>query len=181
MYKINVKRSSTILFMAGLLFMAVQIAYAGGSVRIINKELPRSGKTSAPLSISYSVPAVNAVNDKVQVVITIKPVPDVAGLTLKISAGEGLSLPDGDTQKNYGDQLRNTMITETVVVTPSTDGVLYLNVFVTGRFNGKQMTRAGAVPIKVGLDNKKMLKKSGPSTTDAKGQKITIMPAEEKK
>ena len=103
------------------------------------------------------------------------------GLTLKLTAGEGLSMTTGEFIKNYGDQLRKAVISETVAVTPSTDGVLYLNIFLSGTFNGKQMTRAGAVPIKVGSATQKMLKKSGQAATDSKGQKIIIMPAEEKK
>jgi len=41
------------------------------------------------------------------------------------------------------------------------------------------MVRSGAVPINVGVDVRKMLKKPGQVTTDSEGQKIIIMPAEE--
>jgi hypothetical protein len=43
------------------------------------------------------------------------------------------------------------------------------------------MTSAGAVPINTGTGTRKMLKKSGQATTDSKGQKIIVMPAEETK
>ncbi len=180
MESIYIKWKRVVLIMLSLMLFSWQISYSAGAIHVIKKELPRSGKTSAPISVSYSVPATNAINDKVKVIITVKPLSDVGGLTLKLTAGEGLAMPTEEFNKNYGDQLRNAVFSETVTVTPSTDGILYLNVFVSGTFNGKQMTRSGAVPIKVGAATQKMLKKSGQAATDSKGQKIIIMPAEEK-
>ena len=178
MAKIYIKRMCLTVLMASLVFFSLQTAHAAGKKRT---ELPRSGKTTAPLSIFYTVPPRNAVGDKVRIAVTVKALSDVKGLTLKLAPGEGLSMEGGTFMKNYGDQPRNTEFTETVAVTPSVDGILYLNIFASGTFNGRKMTRTGAVPVQVGANARKMLKKSGQAATDDKGQKIIIMPAEEKK
>ena len=88
-------------------------------------------------------------------------------------------MPGGEFVKTYGDRGRHTAVTETATVIPRTDGIVYLNVFASGTFNGKKMTSAGAVPINTGTTVRKMLKKSGTGTTDSRGRKLIIMPAEE--
>lgn len=175
------KINNIILLMASLLLFSWQNTYSADAVRILHKELSNSGKPTAPISISYTVPAKVAIGDNVEVTVTIKALSDVNDFSLKLIAGEGLEMPSGEYLKSYGNQPRNSSFSETVTVSPNTEGILYLNVFATGTFNGKKMTHAGAVPINTGTATQKMLKKSGKVTTDSKGQKIIIMPVEETK
>lgn len=177
----NIKKKYIVLLAVILTLLSWQNAYSADAVRILHKELPRSGKPTAPISISYSVLANVAIGDNVQVTVTIKALSDVNDFNLKLTTGEGLEMPSGEYLKNYGNQVRNSAFSETVTVIPNTEGILYLNVFATGTFNGKKMTNAGAVPIKTGTATRKMLKKLGQATTDSKGQKIIIMPAVETK
>jgi hypothetical protein len=181
MQKIYVRELRTILMMVSLILLSWQIAYATESSQIIKKELPRSGKATAPISVSYSVPANVAIGDNVHITVTVKALSDVDNLSLKLIAGENLQMPSGELLKTYGNQLRNSAFSETVTVIPNTEGILYLNVFATGIFNGKKMTSAGAVPINTGTGTRKMLKKSGQIKTDSRGQKVIVMPAEEVK
>ena len=175
------KRKYIALLAVVLMLLAWQTAYSANAVRIIHQELSRSGKSRAPISISYAVPAKAAIGDAVQVTVTMKVLSDATDFDLKLTAGEGLEMPSGAFMKSYGDQPRNASMSETVTVVPNTDGIVYLNVFATGTFKGRKMTTAGAVPVNTGTAARKMLKKSGQATTDSNGQKIIIMPAEEKK
>jgi hypothetical protein len=177
----NIKKVSIALLAVMLMLLSGQTIFAADAVLMLHKELPRSGKTTAPISISYSVPAHVAVGDAVQVTVTIKALSDVADFNVKLNAGDGLEMSSGEYLKNYGNQVRNSEFSETVTVIPNTEGILYLNVFATGTFNGKKMTSAGAVPVNTGTAPRKMLKKSGHTTTDSKGQKLIIMPVEEAK
>lgn len=181
MKRSNMKSVYIALLAVIFILLSGQNIFAADAVRVLHKELPLSGKPSAPISISYSVPANVATGDNVQVTVTIKALSDVNDFNLKLTAGEGLEMSSGEYLKSYGSQVRNSAFTETVTVIPNTEGILYLNVFATGTFNGKKMTNAGAVPIKTGNATRKMLKKSGQATTDTRGQKIIIMPAEEAK
>jgi len=177
----NIKKQYITLVALILMLLSWQNAYSADVVRILHKELSRSGKSTAPIAISYAVPAKTSIGENVQVTVTIKALSDVNEMTLRMTSGDGLIMPSGEYQKNYGKQVRNTAFSETVTVIPNAEGILYLNVFATGTFNGKKMTNAGAVPINTGTVTRKMLKKSGQATTDSKGQKIIIMPAEETK
>lgn len=180
--KCNITKFNLImLLLASFLFFSGQNAYSADSVRIIHKELPRSGKSTAPISISYAVPAKVAIGDHVLVTVTIKALSDVNDFSLKLTTGERLEMVSGEYLKNYGNQARNSSFSEVVTVIPNTEGILYINVFATGTFHGRKMTQAGAIPIKTGTATQKMLKKSGKIETDSKGQKIIIGPAEETK
>lgn len=170
-----------IIFTATILIFSGGIACSETSNKIISKELLQSGKPTAPISISYIVPAKANVGENITVTVEFKTLSDASGLKLKLSAGKGLELTSGKYEVDYGNQPVNSTFSETVTVVPQTEGILYLNVFITGTFNGNTMVRTGAVPINVGSDLRKMLKKPGQVTTDSKGQKIIIMPAQEEK
>ena len=169
------------LSMVCLLVLSWQCVFAGEPGFAICKKMSYKGKPSAPISISYSVPAQNSVGDSIPVTITIQVLSDFDSLKLEAIAEEGLRLlPSGPYERSYGSRPRNAALSETVTVIPSQEGRLYLNVFVTGVFNGKKMGHTRSIPLNVGTTSAKTLKKSNQVTTDSKGQKIVIMPAEEK-
>ena len=150
------------------------------SNQTISGKVPEPSKPSAPVSISYTVPAKAAVDESVEVTIKFNTRSDVEELTLTLTGGNGLELVPAEYEIDYGTQPLNSTFSETVTVVPRSEGVLYLNIFVAGTFNGNRMVRTGAVPVKVGSgDIGKMLKKSGQVTSDAEGRKIIIMPARE--
>ena len=143
-------------------------------------EVPESNKPSAPISISYTVPAKASVGEAVEVTIEFSTRSYAEELTLTLTGGNGLELVPEEFEINYGSQPLNSAFSETISVTPLSEGILYLNVFVAGTFNGNRMVRTGAVPIEVGDgNNSKMLKSPGRITYDAEGRKIIQMPAQE--
>lgn len=169
-----------ITLVASLIFTML-IACSDKSAKVISSEVLQSGKQTAPISISYTIPEKSNVDEKVTVSVEFRTLSDADGLKIEITAGEGLKLVTGTYKVDYGTKPRNSTFSETLTVVPQTEGILYLNVFVTGVFGGNTMVRTGAIPIKVGADMKKMLKKPGEVTTDSKGQKIIILPAGEEK
>lgn len=163
------------------LFSIGLIACSEKSSKLISGETPLYGKPTAPVSISYTVPGMADVGQSVTVTVNFKILSDADNVNLKLTTDKGLEFTSGETEVDYGNQPANSTFSETVTVVPRTDGILYLNVFVTGTFGGKTMVRTGAVPVNAGTNIRNMMKKSGEITTDSTGKKIIIMPAEEKK
>lgn len=163
-------------------FVSGQSAFAGGvPCKKAGTPPSRLGKSTIPVIISYTVPETNQAGTYINVTINLKTLVDVNNFTLEIIADEGLALsPAGAYTVDYGDCLKNKTFSETVTVVPSAQGRLYLNVFISGVFNGKKMVDTLSVPINVGSVMQKTMKMSGQAAQDAKGKKIIIMPAEEK-
>ena len=157
------------------------LACTSNSRELITKEIPPSGKPVAPVTISYTVPEKAGVGESITVTVSFKLLSDAEKVTLKLTPDKGMEITSGKTDVDYGEQLANSAFSESVTIVPHTEGVLYLNVFVTGTFGGRKMVRTGAVPVYVGTDIRKMMKNSGKTVTDSTGKKIIIMPAEEKK
>jgi len=147
---------------------------------VIIGEFSWRGKPTAPITVLYTVPAKTVIGESAEVILEFRTLVDVDGLRLKLTAGEGLSITPKKFEVDYGNQPANSSFSETVTVIPESEGMLYMNVFIYGTFHGKRMVRTGAVPIMVGSDKRRMLKKPDKVTTDSEGHKIIIMPAEEK-
>lgn len=142
--------------------------------------LGQPGKMSAPITISYVVPEKATIRESVSVLVKFQTHSDADDLKLELTTEEGLIFTSGNRNISYGSQPASSTFSETVTVVPDTGGILYINVFVTGTFNGRTMVRTGAVPIKVGSDLRKMLKTPGQVTTDSQGAKEIQMQAEER-
>lgn len=149
--------------------------------KTVHQVIAPSGKRSAPVEIAYTVPESASIGASVSVLVTVTALADVTDLGLSLTPGEGLSLSGGTFEKSYGAQSRGAVISETVTVTPNTNGLLYLNVFASAVVNGHKMVDASAVPISVGPSTEKMQNRSGATARDASGQNIVIMPADEGK
>lgn len=145
-------------------------------------DMGQPGKPAAPVSISYAVLEKVVVGERVEITITVTALSRARSLTVKLTAGEGLNLTGGEFEAEYAELDAGESVSETVTVVPSIEGVLYLNVFVTGGFGPSTMGRIGAVPINVGESEagRKGLKSPGTPAIDDKGEKIIIMPAEER-
>ena len=169
-----------ISFLVGCLLVSGTAACSKTSDQTTSGEVPEPNKPSAPISIAYTVPAKASVGETVEVTIKFSPLSDAEELTLTLTGGNDLQLVSPESEINYGTQSMNSAFSETFTVTPLSEGIRYLNVFIAGMFDGNRMVRTGAVPIKVGSGNgDEMLKKLGRITSDAEGQKIVIMPAQE--
>ena len=163
------------------LFSALSACSETTTKKYTSGDLGQAGKMTAPITISYIVPEKAAVRESVSVLVKFQTHSDADDLKLELTTGEGLVFTSGNRNVSYGSQPANSTFSETVTVVPNTDGILYINVFVTGTFDGRTMVRTGAVPIKAGSDVRKMLKTPGQVSTDAQGEKEIQMRAEEEK
>ncbi len=173
-----------ILFLLPVGFLLAGLsACAEKPVAYITGNVPPAHKVSAPVSIAYTTPKKIALGDSALITITVTTNTDVDGLTLVATGGEGLLLPDGSANNSYevifGPLANSSSRTQEVLVSPNLEGMLYLNLLVTGEFSGRKMGRAGAVPVMVGDDVRGMLKAMGKQKVDAGGQVLLISPAEE--
>lgn len=167
-------------FLVGCLLFSGMAGCSKTSDQTTSGEIPEPNKPSAPISIAYTLPAKASVGETVEVTIEFSTLSDAEKLTLTLTGGNSLELVSPESEINYGTHSMNSVFSETFTVMPLSEGILYLNVFIAGTFNGNRMVRTGAVPIKVGSGNgDEMLKKLGRVTSDAEGQKIVIMPAQE--
>ncbi|MCF6217626.1 MAG: hypothetical protein L3J62_04155 [Gammaproteobacteria bacterium] len=168
-----------------LLFLSTGVLLLGlsgcaeKSVSYIDGEVPASHKISAPIAIAYSVPKKVSLGEDLLVTVTLTASADVENLTLTVSAGEGLTLPSGRYAVNFGSQQSGSRVTEEIFISPSHEGRLYLNLLVSGSFSGREMARAGAVPVQVGEGVSQMLKTTGAVAVDSDGKLLTISPAQE--
>jgi len=150
------------------------------SPHVIQGSIKANKKTTAPLSISYRIPARIAVNKPRSVTITCLVQESADDLVLTLKAGAGLEMASAGGETRYGSRPAKAVLSKTVILTAKKEGILYLNVFMSGMFNGRRMALAGAVPVTTGeYDAKEALKKAAPLTTDRQGQPIITMPAQE--
>ncbi|MCZ6688229.1 MAG: hypothetical protein O7H41_01295 [Planctomycetota bacterium] len=133
-----------------------------------------SGKPTAPVNITYTVPDKADVGKAIDAVVSFKVLQAVENLKLTLTEGKGLRIVSERTTFDYGARAAGASFSETISVRPEEEGILYLNVFVTGGYRGKVMTRTGAVPIKTG--NKGTLDAPGRLTRDSEGRRLIEMP-----
>ncbi len=168
-----------------ILILSLFLTFLTSCSSVHNKVTPTeskiSGKPTAPVTISYTVPAKIAAGESINITVQVNILSDAEALKLRLIAGEGLDMTPKDREVNYSALPMNSTISESVTVTPQAEGILYLHVFVSGVFNGRTMARSGAVPVNAGQGTgRKMLRDAGQVTTDSKGQNIIIMPLEER-
>ena len=161
-----------------------QVACAGGQPRTVDYKAPHSPKRSAPIDITYSVPTQNNRGENIPVTITIRTLADASSLKLELTADSGLAMSLGTTYfRDYGSRLRNVTVSESLTVASKTGGRLYINVFVTGIFNGKTMMQVTSIPVSIGTatttTKQQASDKTSQSIDSTTKQKIIIMPAEE--
>ena len=142
-----------------------------------------AAKTTSPISITFTAPEKNDVGKDISISITINTPSGTKDLSLKVTPEKGLSLKTpSDGVVVYGDKPEGGSVTETVVVTATMEGRLYLDVFATGTVNGKKSTGIISIPLNVGEgEQKPLLLKQGRDVTDSEGNRLTILPAEEPK
>ncbi len=158
-------------------------ARAAKSDKNAGKGHPAPHKPTAPISISFSAPERIKIDENAVVVVNIKTLSSASGLKIKITADAGLEMKTGMHgvyEVEYAGAPKDRTFTETVVVVARSEGILYLNVFATGTFGNRQMGHVASIPLRVGSNPLKLMKKSGQPSTDEKGQNIIILPAEEK-
>jgi len=142
-----------------------------------------AAKTTSPISVTFTAPEKNDVGRDISISITINAPSGTNDLSLKVTPETGLALKTpSDGIVGFGDKPEGGSVTETVIVTASMEGRLYLNVFATGTVNGKKSTNIVSIPLNVGEGKQQpLMLKQGRDVTDSEGNRLTILPAEEPK
>jgi hypothetical protein len=136
-------------------------------------------KPTAPISIFYRVQNTVLPGEKLSITITINVSVDMDDLRLKLKPSEGLVITSDEEEIHLGNIKRNSIKRKTITVTVQKEGNYYLNLIVTGRVDGKTVAKTAAIPIKTENAPEKIKKSRGAVTTDSKGERIIILPAEE--
>ncbi len=177
-YKYKIMNRSIGYALIILLLFSAGIACSKNSSKITEEGAMVHGKTAAPISISYELASKADIGRETPVTIICKTLSDVDDLKLWITAGKGIDIVQ-DIEAEYGVQSASFDFSEEVRVIPKQEGILYLNVFVSGTFGNSKMVRSSAVPINVGNIPQNQLKTSGKIKTESTGRKIISMPAGE--
>ena len=151
------------------------------SVGQVKKPIDRSspGKTSAPITIQHSLEGVTAVGQTIRVNLKIVPRVSVVSLTIGLAADPTLQIVSSDSQETYNNVAANSAITKTVEVSPQSEGLFYLNVFVQISGNGNPSSRAYSIPIPVGdKASAPAMKPSGTLDTGDGDERTIDVPAE---
>ena len=151
------------------------------SVGQVKKPLDRSspGKTSAPIVIEHEIEGVMAVGQTIRVNLKVVPRVSVEALTLRLTADPALQIVSPDSQETFNNVAANSTITKTVEVSPQSEGLFYLNVFVQISWNGKPSSRAYSIPVPVGDKASAPVMKPGGTLDTGDGDDRTVdVPAE---
>ncbi len=138
------------------------------------------GKVVAPITISSNpITEIVEIGNQIAITIHCNVHSAVDDLKLTIKPSQGLEMSPATIQQEYGSQPINFTLNETVNVIPQKNGRLYLNIFISGLFEGRKMIRTRTVSIQVGNKHQEKNRSLGKTKTTPNGQKIISMPAEE--
>ena len=96
------------------------------------------------------------------------------------NAGSGLQVKDADSEISFGPAAAATEHRFQVTLTPTTNGLHYLNVYAAMRIDGQYQARSFAIPVSVGeYDASQQNKPMGVVNEDADGKRVITLPAQE--
>ncbi|NOY65055.1 MAG: hypothetical protein GXO97_06650, partial [Nitrospirae bacterium] len=138
-----------------------------------------SPKPGVPISISYMVQNTVVPGEESTISITINVSADIDELTLRLRPSAGLVITSDEKEMHLGSLKRKSIKRKTITVTMQKEGNYYINLIVTGWINGKKVAKTMAIPILTENAPKKLKKSRGTVTTDSRGERMIILPAEE--
>jgi hypothetical protein len=143
-------------------------------------EIYRSpGKPGAPVALRYAVQGTPAVGKGLPVELTLIPNSRGSRLSVLITTDRGLNLQDPSQRFAYDTVVAGARFTHTVNVMPESEGLFYINVFVTLENEHGSLGRTFAVPIRVGEGKMPKAAPEGKTQTDPGGERVEVMPARE--
>lgn len=138
------------------------------------------GKPGAPVSIQFNPPSRKQVGETVTVPFTVTPTAPVDEMVIHVSlSGNKLALRMSQTLfvKQAGAQ-KMSAFDNKIVAIPKAEGLGYITILVETRRGNQHMSRVVMVPVRIG-NAPINLKPEGELTTDADGDKIISLPAEQ--
>ena len=135
------------------------------------------GKAGASVALDYELLGEPALGQPLEIRVSLVPAVGADRLEVNFSGDQNLAVEDAVATLTQTEVPAGRATEHTLIVTPQQSGVSYVNVFATTENEaGSRMVRTFAIPIQVGpaaAVEPEALK------TDAEGQPIVSMPAEE--
>lgn len=136
------------------------------------------GKPLPPIDFKYELLGEPAVGQPLQIRITSSIQAELDALNVALSGSERMQVPAAVSRFRMARTAASAPMTRTISVTPLTTGTLYLDVLVQADIDGRQQSRAVTIPIRVGSQSQQTAP-DGTVSTDADGQRIISLPADE--
>ncbi len=136
-----------------------------------------SHKTKIPFQVEGAATA--EPGQAVDVEIALTALADARGLTIEFKPGEGLEILAGGEPEHVAVWARGDGALRSLSVVSDQPGTAYVHVHVSGRFEGRDMGGAYAVPITIGGAPAASLKSADtPFELDEEGQLLIQVPGE---
>ena len=173
-------RPGRVVALVGLLAVLSAAAGCPGGGQGVSAPEDGAGRPQAPIGIARGTTPTVGVGEEGEIEISFTVHSDVESLQLEVTRGKGLALVSSEGIFEYGTQPGGSSFTETVTIRPEREGILYLNVFVSGVFAGRRMARAGAAPVLTGPGaERRALAAPGTIRRKADGTRIIERPIDE--
>ncbi len=147
--------------------------------RVASTAIDSPGKPLPPIDFKYELLGEPAVGQPLEIRVTSSIQADLDALNVALSGNERVQVPAAFARFRMARAAASTPMTRTITVTPLAPGTLYLDVLLQADVGGRQQSRAVTIPIRVGAESQ-AIAPAGTVSTDAEGQRIITLPADER-
>jgi hypothetical protein len=113
-------------------------------------EAASQGKSQLPVRLKFELAHRPTLGQPLDIDIAVMPQINASPAAIQVAEGDGLTLPPGANQLDLPDLEAGQVYRQTLKVTPTTDGVLVLNLTVSMKHDDLTETRAFSIPLIVG-------------------------------
>lgn len=135
------------------------------------------GKPSAPITLEYSFDGTPTLGQPLSVNVKLKGAQQEDSVSASLKYSPSLVTNTDHTKLSFKPSAPNKKV---VTVTPTENGIYFINISASTLVHGKLMYKSFAIPVEVGdADWAEHNKPEGALLNDAKGGKIISLPASE--
>jgi hypothetical protein len=135
---------------------------------------------NTPVDIQHTLGSKPVAGKPLDIQFTFIPEVALESIVVQFGGDKALNLDPAKNQFTYVGYGVGQTITQSLRVVPPSDGVFYVNIFITSSIHGHKRVKTSSVPIVVGnADRKSSLRANGKAVQDEKGQRFTVMQANE--
>jgi len=136
-----------------------------------------NGKPGAAVDLRYDLLQRPEAGKPLQLQVALVPGPGVDGMEVTFSGMDGISL-SGELTASFAGVKSGEAYKHTLSVLPDRNGVFYVTASINAQVGGAMAGRTYSIPFVVGADTP-VQKKAAVAATDATGQPVEVMKAEE--
>ncbi len=135
------------------------------------------GKPSAPITLEYSFDGTPTLGESLNVNVKLKGAQQNDSVNASLKYSPSLVANTANTKLSFKPSAPNKKV---VTVTPTENGIYFINISASTLVNGKTMYKSFAIPVEVGdADWAEHNKPEGTLLNDSKGGKVISLPAAE--